>query len=409
LYAYDAEGRVCAVQQTVSGYTTTTGYIYDADGNRVAKGSINASVFLTSSVCNPSSNGFQLTESYVVGQSGEELTTRDGSNNWQRTNVYGASGLFATYDSLGLHFQLTDPLGTRRMQTSSVGQPELDCQSLPYGDGLYCFEDANAPATADDATPLHFTGKERDSESGNDYFGARYYASPMGRFLSPDYNDTGDGPDPVPYADFGNPQSLNLYSYVLNNPLKRTDPTGHTHQECAPDTTSTDPTTGTVTVTAGACHDVPDWWNVWTNFMNWRQNMANNWNQRIAAHQPPPQQNNPLQALQDINNVMMGLVPAGGVHFPDNVIRSLETLDASGSTGPGYEGGRSFQNDGRGGGEVLPKTDSNGNPISYKEWDVNAKQPGVNRGSERLVTGSDGSAYYTNNHYQTFQTIRTGR
>jgi RHS repeat-associated protein len=34
--------------------------------------------------------------------------------------------------------------------------------------------------------PHHFTGKERDTESGNDYFGARYYASSMGRFMSPD-------------------------------------------------------------------------------------------------------------------------------------------------------------------------------------------------------------------------------
>lgn len=40
-----------------------------------------------------------------------------------------------------------------------------------------------------------FTGKERDTESGNDYFGARYYASTMGRFLSPDWSD-GSDPDP---------------------------------------------------------------------------------------------------------------------------------------------------------------------------------------------------------------------
>jgi len=65
----------------------------------------------------------------------------------------------------------------------------------------------------------HFTGKERDTESGNDYFGARYYASSMGRFMSPD-------PSQLYYADPANPQSLNLYAYALNNPLKNTDPTG---------------------------------------------------------------------------------------------------------------------------------------------------------------------------------------
>jgi RHS repeat-associated protein len=64
-----------------------------------------------------------------------------------------------------------------------------------------------------------YTGKERDTESGNDYFGARYYASSMGRFLSPD-------PSQLYFADPTNPQSLNLYSYAINNPVKNTDPTG---------------------------------------------------------------------------------------------------------------------------------------------------------------------------------------
>ena len=68
------------------------------------------------------------------------------------------------------------------------------------------------------------TGKERDSESGNDYFGARYYASTMGRFLSPDWSAK---EDPVPYAQLDDPQSLNLYSYVRNNPLTRVDADGH--------------------------------------------------------------------------------------------------------------------------------------------------------------------------------------
>ncbi len=70
------------------------------------------------------------------------------------------------------------------------------------------------------------TGKERDTESGNDYFDARYFGSSMGRFLSTDYDD-GWGPTAVPSADFENPQTMNLYSYVLNNPLTGTDPDGH--------------------------------------------------------------------------------------------------------------------------------------------------------------------------------------
>jgi RHS repeat-associated protein len=68
------------------------------------------------------------------------------------------------------------------------------------------------------------TGKERDAESGNDYFSARYYASAMGRFLSPDWSAK---IEPVPYSKLDNPQTLNLYAYVGNNPLSRVDPTGH--------------------------------------------------------------------------------------------------------------------------------------------------------------------------------------
>jgi RHS repeat-associated protein len=69
-----------------------------------------------------------------------------------------------------------------------------------------------------------FTGKERDAESGNDYFEARYYSSTMGRFMSPDWAAK---EEPVPYATFDDPQSLNLYSYVRNNPLSRADKDGH--------------------------------------------------------------------------------------------------------------------------------------------------------------------------------------
>ncbi len=68
------------------------------------------------------------------------------------------------------------------------------------------------------------TGKERDNESGLDFFGARYFSGAMGRFTTPDWSAA---PTPVPYADPHDPQSLNLYAYVRNNPLSRTDPDGH--------------------------------------------------------------------------------------------------------------------------------------------------------------------------------------
>lgn len=54
-----------------------------------------------------------------------------------------------------------------------------------------------------------FTGKERDAESGLDNFGARYMGSSLGRFMSPD--PMGGHPQ--------DPQTLNRYTYVRNNPL----------------------------------------------------------------------------------------------------------------------------------------------------------------------------------------------
>jgi RHS repeat-associated protein len=69
-----------------------------------------------------------------------------------------------------------------------------------------------------------FTGKERDAESGLDYFGARYYGGALGRFTSPDWNGK---PEPVPYAKLDNPQTLNQYAYVLNSPLGKADSDGH--------------------------------------------------------------------------------------------------------------------------------------------------------------------------------------
>lgn len=64
-----------------------------------------------------------------------------------------------------------------------------------------------------------FTGKERDTESGLDYFGARYYASSMGRWVSPD-------PKAPNLKHLFNPQKWNKYNYVLNNPLSNIDPDG---------------------------------------------------------------------------------------------------------------------------------------------------------------------------------------
>ena len=233
-YLYDGEGRICAVSSTpVPGFTTMTGYVYDAEGNRVAKGTI------TSMSCDPSVNGLQTSNNetdYVLGPGGEQVTElaqdANGTMNWQRTYVYGAGGLIGTYDPDPDNqtqplpsFRLTDWLGTLRATTDSYGVAQGTCTGLPFGDGVSC--------SGDIPDNHHFTGKERDPETGglngNDYFGARYYASSMARWLSPDWSAK---VMPVPYAKLGDPQSLNLYAYVRNNPLSRIDADGHYEISC---------------------------------------------------------------------------------------------------------------------------------------------------------------------------------
>jgi RHS repeat-associated protein len=206
-YLYDGEGRICATQSLYTG--TIIGYIYDAEGTRVAKGT------LSGFDCGST---FTETNWYVLGLSGEQLTEESneatggtGPLKWAHTNVYATGELIATYDIAGLHFQLNDWLGTRRVETDYAGNVQENCASLPFGDGA---------TNCVGPTEQFFTGKERDTESGLDYFGARYYGSTGGRFMTPD-------PGWMFATKISNPQSLNLYAYVQNLPLTSVDPNGY--------------------------------------------------------------------------------------------------------------------------------------------------------------------------------------
>ena len=220
-YLYDAEGRLCAAMTAGPSYT---GYVYDAAGTRVAKGS------LTSFSCNFAANGFTPTASYVLGPGGEQVTeyaVSAGTSTWVHTNAFSGGHLQATYHDTGTYFYLGDWLGTKRVEVGASGCAAA-FTSLPYGDGLTTVA-LPGYSSCIDATEHHFTGKERDNESGNDYFPARYYSSAMGRWLSPDWSAKRE---PVPYAKLDNPQSLNLYAYLKNNPLRTTDPDGHADDPC---------------------------------------------------------------------------------------------------------------------------------------------------------------------------------
>jgi len=204
-YAYDAEGRIVSL----NGQPT---YLYDAEGRRVAKYS-----------------GSTISAMYLLDLAGNQVTELNGSGTWMHSNVWAGGRLLATYEGPGeskpntWHFHLTDWLGTQRMQTNAAGQEEEMCYSYPFGDGLTC------TGSAADSTEHHFTAKERDTESGLDYFYARYYSSDLARFMTPDWAAK---PTAVPYAEFGDPQSLDLYRYVRSNPMRETDQDGHCEPFC---------------------------------------------------------------------------------------------------------------------------------------------------------------------------------
>lgn len=229
-YVYDLDGRICAVTPVAAGGTITQ-YVYDAEGRRVAKGTLTA-LPASGQVCSAptAANGFSLVGAgaalYLRGEHGDQDTELDGSGNWRHTNVFAGGGLTATYDTgtkVTLSFNYSDWLGSKRLQSSFSGAAQNSWASDPFGAYL------NPLGTGADATEHHFTGKERDVESGNDYFGARYYESGLGRWLSPDW---APGPAIVPYAAFADPQSLNLYLYVRDNPCTVGDPDGHCGTAC---------------------------------------------------------------------------------------------------------------------------------------------------------------------------------
>jgi RHS repeat-associated protein len=190
---HDAEDRIA----TIAGFT----YSYDADGMRMEKTSGSSGTMYWRGVWGT------LVETDLTGSINEEYVYFNGL---RIARVDRPSGT--------VHYYFSNHLGSHTVVTSATGSCEQDIDYYPYGGEQheYC------------ATPVaqnyKFTGKERDSESGLDNFGARFEASSLGRFMTPDWAAR---PISVPYATFGDPQTLNLYSYVENAPLNRIDADGH--------------------------------------------------------------------------------------------------------------------------------------------------------------------------------------
>ena len=158
-------------------------------------------------------------------------------------------------------FLTADHLGSTRLVTDGVtGVAKARFDYAPFGEEVTAdFRSGNVlyprslyPQAVGKGPDQKFTGKERDAETGLDYFGARYYGGAQGRFTSPDYTADGSDPVPIPGADLDNPQSLNLYSYVRNNPTVNIDEDGH---DCVVQTRNSE-TKETVFVTSGNCDKI---------------------------------------------------------------------------------------------------------------------------------------------------------
>lgn len=188
-YTYDAENRLV----TAGGYT----YTYDGDGQRVKKTNGSAGTLyytdMDGKVLNESSLGATNLREYVY------------LNNKRLARIDVPTPLTVKYyfsDNLESASVITDANGTM--------PPLQESDYYPYGGEI--------AVTTGDSNTYKFTSKERDIESTLDYFGARHYASTLGRFHTPD-----------PLLNSGkpsDPQTWNRYAYTRNNPLKYVDPNG---------------------------------------------------------------------------------------------------------------------------------------------------------------------------------------
>jgi len=196
-YAWNAEGEL----KTAGGIT----YTYDGDGRRVEK-----------------SNG----KLYWYGTDGNVLDETDATGSFTNSAfseyIYFAGKRIARRDAAGdVFYYAEDMLGSSTgMVEIAAGQTTAtvfyDADYYPYG----------GEKVVTNTCPQNYkwTGKERDAETGNDDFDARYYSSTYGRFLSADWSAV---PAPVPYANLTNPQTLNLYAIVRDNPESFADLDGH--------------------------------------------------------------------------------------------------------------------------------------------------------------------------------------
>ncbi len=205
---YDAENRMV---EAYNGAVLSR-YVYDAEGRRVRR------IIGVQDTWQVYGIGGELLAEYAAGVAPSAPQKEYGYRNGQMLVVWDGS---ETGDRQ-LQWLVQDHLGSTRMVVdrsgSLAGVRRHDF--LPFGEELSAGVGIRSASLGygGDSTRQKFTSKERDSETGLDYFGARYFSSAQGRFTSPDaLLSSGKQEDP---------QSWNRYSYVGNRPTIIIDPTG---------------------------------------------------------------------------------------------------------------------------------------------------------------------------------------
>jgi RHS repeat-associated protein len=203
-YTYDAAGNM-----TYDGFHS---YTYDADGNMTQVDIGNTATFTYDAL----NRRIRIdkagsSKEYIFNPDGQRTSAWDVGNNWEDEGwAYWGAAPVAFYAVETTHFQHQDWIGTVRLRTAYDNQTEGSFASLPFGDGF--------SFSGSDFDHVHFAGLEHDYVSNTDHAQFRQYNPAPGRWMSPD-----------PFSgsyDFSNPQSLNRYAYVSNNPLSLTDPSG---------------------------------------------------------------------------------------------------------------------------------------------------------------------------------------
>lgn len=148
---------------------------------------------------------------------------KDGANQTIRKHIFAGGDRIVTIEGSSRYFYYHgDQLGSTSLVTigdsGSHSGWYQKASYYPFGEKIGSLSYKNPEYISDPFSPRYlFTGQEEDGEAGLYNYKARLYDPFLGKFISP---------DPIVPAP-GNPQSLNRYSYVLNNPLIYIDPTGH--------------------------------------------------------------------------------------------------------------------------------------------------------------------------------------